>query len=181
MKKAQIRKEIKERLRSQKDEERLKKDKIIKEKLLSLEEFKQAKTAAFYISFGGEVDTAALIDEATAAGKRIVVPVMVKDNLELREIKNRMTGLIQGPYGIEQPAVDGSKPFPKDKLDVIIVPGIAFTKDGLRLGRGKGFYDRFLKTLLRRVKKIGLAYDLQIVRDLPVTKDDFPMDIVITN
>ncbi|MBL7068647.1 MAG: 5-formyltetrahydrofolate cyclo-ligase [Candidatus Omnitrophica bacterium] len=181
MKKTEIRKKIKDKLKRQKKEEKFKKDEIIKEKLLSLSRFKEAKTVAFYVSVKGEVNTEALIDEALAMGKRVVVPIIVRDDLELREIKSRKAELAKGPYGIPQPAGKSVSPFPRDKVDVIIVPGIAFTRGGLRLGRGKGFYDKFLKTLPRRVKKIGLAYDLQIIEHLPTIPNDFPVDMVITN
>ena len=62
-----------------------------------------------------------------------------------------------------------------------LVPGVAFSTSGARLGRGKGFYDRFLKNLPKRVRKIGLAYDLQIIDSLPIDPHDIPVDIVITN
>jgi 5-formyltetrahydrofolate cyclo-ligase len=181
MTKHEIRKEIAKKLSSQKESEKKKKDEIIKGKLLSLQEFKTAGTIAFYVSFASEVDTKALIDEALATGKRVVVPVIVEDNLEMCEIESREADLAEGPCGILQPDKCRNKPFPKDQIDLIIVPGVAFSKAGARLGRGRGFYDRFLKSLPRRIKRIGLAYDLQIIEDLPTTPHDIPVDVVITN
>ncbi len=162
MKKEEIRKEILRKLKVQSAKLKVKKDKIIKERLLARPEFKEAKVIVFYQSFKSEVDTKALIDEALATGKRVVVPVTVGDGLRFTEIGSL-------------------NPFPKERIDLVIVPGVAFSKEGSRLGRGKGFYDRFLKGLPRNIKKIGLAYDLQIVEDLPATTHDTPVDIVITN
>ena len=181
MTKSELRKEISEKLKSQDPREKIKKDKIIKKRLLSLGGFKEARVVAFYISLKGEVDTEALIDEALALGKSVVAPVIVGDDLELFEFKDRKAELAEGPYGILQPAHNSIKPFPKEEIDFIVVPGLGFTKDGKRLGRGKGFYDRLLKTLPGRVKKVGLAYDLQIKKDLPTTPQDCPVDIVISN
>ena len=181
MGKPEVRKEISNKLISQTKEEKLKKDEVIKKKILSLSEFKEAKVVAFYMSIGSEVDTGALIDGALAEGKRVVVPAIVGDDLKFYEIKNRKAGLAEGPYGILQPDTNCLEPFPNEEIGLIIVPGAAFTRDGARLGRGRGFYDRFLKGLPSRVKKIGLAYDLQIIEDLPVTPHDIPVDIVVTN
>ena len=181
MTKSEIRKEILKKVKSQKSKVKSQKDRIIKEKILALPEFQKAKTLAFYMSLRGEVETAALIDEALAAGKRVVVPAIVGENLRLYGIKDRKACLAKGPYGVLQPDISGARPFPNDQIDLILVPGVAFTSDGARLGRGKGFYDRFLKTLSGRIKKVGLAYDFQILPDLPMTPHDMPVDIVITN
>ena len=181
MTKSEIRKEIFQRLKTQGAGQKSKKDGAIRNKLLLLPEFREAGIVAFFISLDSEVDTAALIDEALAAGKRVVVPAIVGENLKLYGIKDRKACLAKGPYGVLQPDISGARPFPNDQIDVILVPGVAFTSDGARLGRGKGFYDRFLKTLSGRIKKVGLAYDFQILPDLPMTPHDMPVDIVITN
>lgn len=179
--KSEIRKEILKKIKNQKSKIKDEKDRIIKEKVLSLEEFKRAKVVAFYVSLESEVDTTALIDEALKMGKRVVIPAIAGDVLYLAMIKDRKSASLKGPYGILQPAVGSFNPFPKEDVDLIIVPAVAFDKKMQRLGRGKGFYDRFLKDLPKNIKKIGLAYDLQIMEDLPVTPRDIPVDMVITN
>ncbi len=181
MTKAEIRSKMKERLLSQGKEEKREKDRIIKEKLSALPEFKESKTIGFYISLASEVDTVALIDEALRAGKTVLAPVIAGDDLRFHRIEDRKADLAEGPCGILQPKKSREKPFPNDQMDLVIVPGVAFSKEGARLGKGRGFYDRFLKDLPRRVKRIGLAYDLQIIQDLPVTPQDVPVDTVITN
>jgi len=181
MTKAEIRREILKRIKSQGSRIKAEKDRIIKEKLSSSPEFKEAKTIGFYVSLASEVDTRALIDEALRAGKMVIVPVIIGDDLRFHRIKDRKADLVEGPCGILQPDKSREKPFSKDQMDLVIVPGVAFSKEGARLGKGRGFYDRFLKDLPRRVKRIGLAYDLQIIQDLPITPQDVPVDTVISN
>ena len=65
-------------------------------------------------------------------------------------------------------------------IDVIIVPGVAFDNQGNRLGRGKGYYDRFLKKI-PATKKIGICFDFQMIEQIPTEKNDIPMDDIITN
>ena len=161
-KKSAIRKEMPKKLKNQDAKSKIEKDKVIKEKLLALPEFKEAEVIAFYVSFSSEVDTKELIDKALSMGKRVVVPAVAGKDLKFSEI-------------------NCNKPFSKEKIDLVVVPGVAFTKSGSRLGRGKGFYDRFLKELPRRIKRVGLAYDIQITEDLPVAPHDSPIDIIITN
>lgn len=179
--KSEIRKEILRNLSNHDRAEKAEKDRIIKAKLQKIEEFKNAKIIAFYVALKNEVNTEALIDEALATGKRVVVPSVNSDNLEMYAITDRETDLVAGPCGVLQPVAKEPGPFPKENIDLIIVPGVAFTKNGNRLGRGKGFYDRFLNTLPPRTKKIGLAYDIQIIENLPTTPQDFPVDAVVTN
>jgi 5-formyltetrahydrofolate cyclo-ligase len=179
--KAEIREEILKRLKGQDKRAKAEKDRRLNEKLSALPEFRKAKAVMFYVSLESEPDTKALIDEAIKAGKRVVVPVIEGNGLGLSEIKDRGAELAEGPCGILQPARDCVKPFPKEELDLVIVPGVAFGRDGARLGRGKGFYDRFLKDLPAGTKKVALAYDLQIIDDIPTTSRDIPVDIVITN
>ena len=179
--KPEIRKEILRKTGSQEPGARRKKDRIIEKRLLALPEYKKAKTAAFYHSYGSEVNTHTLIEKALASGKRVVIPAITGDDLEFREIKGCEGELAKGLCGIMEPGDGSAGPFPKDRIDLIVVPGVAFTREGARLGRGKGFYDRFLKALPAGVKKIALAYDCQIVDSIPTAPHDVPVDIVLSN
>ncbi len=179
--KPELRREVLERVKEQGLNMKAEKDKIIGKRLSALPDYKNAKYVAFYHSFAGEVDTRTLIEEALALGKRVGLPVVAKNDMELREIRDAGPGLKKGPFGIMEPDKMSSEPFSGEKLDVIIVPGVAFTAEGARLGRGKGFYDRFLKTLPSGVKKIALAYDCQIVDNMPTAAHDVPVDIVVSN
>lgn len=158
------------------------KDEEIKKRLLALEEFKRAKTVLLYASFRSEVGTAGIIREALEAGKRVLLPKVESDELELYEIKGAR-GLSRGYMGIPEPEAAGK---PEDILSAgaVIVPGVAFDTLGGRLGYGKGFYDRLLSRRGERSKDIplvGLAYEVQIYGEkLPVTAGDVPMDKIVT-
>ncbi len=178
MTKQQIRSKILLKLKTQKEENREKKSKIIKEKLFRTQEFVKAKRAMFYISFDGEVDTEDMIKEAKKLGKIIAIPVCKSGRIKIMpSLLSNRARLKRGPYGVWEPAV--KKPVHLEDLDVVIVPGIAFDKQGNRLGRGKGCYDSFLKELPCHVASIGLAFDFQILPSIPATATDVSVDRLI--
>ncbi|MDP2937805.1 MAG: 5-formyltetrahydrofolate cyclo-ligase [Candidatus Omnitrophota bacterium] len=176
--KKQIRSKILLRLKTQKEEDRDRKSKIIKRKLFRTPVFKKAKIAMFYMSFDGEVNTQEMIKETRRLGKIVAVPVCKGNRVTLRPcILRNNAKLKKGPYGICEPAV--KKYIKLEDLDLVIVPGIAFDKKGNRLGRGRGCYDYFLKRLTRNTASIGLAFDFQILPSLPATTTDVRIEKVI--
>jgi len=176
--KQQIRSKILLKLKTQKEENREKKSKIIKEKLFRISEFIQAKRVMFYISFDGEVDTEDMIKEAKKLGKIIAVPASRRGRVKIRPcLLQDKVRLKKGPYGVWEPAV--KKPVHLEDSDVVIVPGIAFDKRGNRLGRGKGCYDSFLKGLPSCVISVGLAFSFQILPSIPATSADVSVSRVI--
>jgi len=176
--KKQIRSKILSRLKTQKEEGRNRKSKIIKDKLFRTSVFKKAKIVMFYISFDGEVNTQDMIKGAHRLGKIAAVPVCKGYRVTLRPcVLHNKAKLKKGPYGICEPAV--KKYIKLEDLDLVIVPGIAFDKRGNRLGRGKGYYDYFLKRLNSHTASIGLAFDFQILPSLPATTTDVKIGKVI--
>jgi 5-formyltetrahydrofolate cyclo-ligase len=182
VRKSKLRDLIKHKLMAQSEEERIRKGLLIKEKLFSLEEFKRAKVVMFYVSTDGEVDTALMIDKTLKMGKKVAVPLILKKEKKLIAslILDRTKELRPGPYGILQPIASSLRPTPLKDIDLVIVPGIAFDKKGNRLGRGKGYYDRFLSEIPKGIPLIGLAFDFQLVDRLPHLAHDLPLDKVIT-
>lgn len=180
--KHKIRKDIKRRHKAQTELEKSEKSAIIKTGLFNEEEFKKAKVVMFYVSLKDEVDTCLMIDEALIAGKRVCVPVILKEEKRLiaGEIKNRLEDLESQHFGIYQPKLDGVKEVPLDDIDLVVVPGVAFDKKNIRLGRGHGYYDRFLSSLPDRTKTIGLAFNFQVLEDLPKDPHDIPVWKIIT-
>ena len=169
--KAQIRSKILLRLKTQQEEDRNRKSKFIKNKLLRNKVFRKAKIVMFYIAFGGEVNTEDMIREAQKIGKVICVPMCKKDKEIMQPaILENHAKLKLGPYGVCEPATE--KLVKPEHLDLVIVPGLAFDKLGNRLGRGKGYYDRFLGSLSDKTHSIGLAFDFQILPLVPTTKHD---------
>lgn len=175
--KSQIRNKILLDLKTQKEEDRNRKSRIIKKKLFKTKEFIKAKRVMFYISFDGEVNTKEMIKEARSIGKIVCVPVCKKNGTMRPATLDENSKLTKGPYGIYEPVI---KRFINLKdLELVIVPGLAFDKKGNRLGRGKGYYDRFLKKISKKTISIGLAFDFQILPSLPATTTDVNVDKVI--
>ena len=175
--KPQIRSKILLKIKTQKEEDRERKSRIIKKKLFQSLFFKKAKRVMFYISFGGEVDTREMIQQAKKLGKLIAVPVSrLKRTIRPCNWDGRAR-LEKGRYGILEPA---QKRFCDIRaLDLVIVPGVAFDRRGNRLGRGKGYYDNLLRRLPKDTPSIGLAFDFQILPILPATPTDVSVHRVI--
>ena len=151
-------------------------------KLFSFEPFRKAGLVAFYVSLAEEVDTRSLIDRAFRLGKRIAVPKcdLKKRRLEFYEIKSRKE-LKKGVLGIPEPTADPAWRVRPRQFDCVLVPGIAFDRRQNRLGRGAGFYDRFLKRVPKRTFKIGLGFSFQIVPRVPTEAHDVRLDAVMTD
>ncbi|MDO8525168.1 MAG: 5-formyltetrahydrofolate cyclo-ligase [Candidatus Omnitrophota bacterium] len=180
--KHKIRSYIKEKLNSRSELEKTEKSGIIKNKLFNEEVFKKASVVMFYVSLKDEVNTLSMIDEAIGIGKRVCVPVIIKEEKRLiaGEIKDSMADLKRQHFGIYQPIKGRVKEVPLEDIDLIVVPGIAFDKKNFRLGRGHGYYDRFLSALPDHTRTIGLAFDFQVVEDLPKDAHDIPVWKTIT-
>ena len=137
---------------------------------------KDASVIMLYYSLADEVFTHTVIKELADQGKRILLPVVIdSENMELREYHDD-NDLSIGAYDIMEPT---GKLFTNyDIIDVAVVPGMMFDKKGNRLGRGKGYYDRFLKKI-RDVHKIGICFDFQIADSIPCEDNDVSVDEVM--
>lgn len=173
MDKKQLRKLIRERKSSYAPEELIRMSEQPLRKLTSLQQYKDSKTILLYNSLPDEVYTHTLIKSA-AKEKTVILPVVEDDTLRLV----RYTGndsLNKGTYGILEPQ---GKDF-TGHIDLALVPGMAFTPSGYRLGRGKGYYDRLLTHL--DCLKIGICFDFQLLNDneLTIESHDIIMDLII--
>ncbi len=139
-----------------------------------------AHTLLLYYSLPDEVNTHEWIDELVAEGKRVLLPVVVNDkDMVIREYTGKHD-LAEGSFHIMEPI---GKLFPEEKypeIEVAIIPGMSFDDTGHRLGRGKGYYDRFL-TKLRgmEVDKIGVCFGFQKLQEIPFESHDILMNEVI--
>ena len=179
-----LRQRILKLLRSQKEDDRLKKSRAIELKLFKTPEFKKARVILFYASFDGEVETFAMMKQALQSGKKIVLPRILRDqkSMILSFVTNLKKDLTPGPYGILHPKKNALRPLYAAELDLAIVPGVAFDCRHNRLGRGAGYYDRFLAQLPKTIPVLGLAFDFQIVSRLPhLDAHDIPVSRVIAN
>lgn len=175
--KAAIRTKILLKLKTQKEGIRARKSGSICRKLFRTRAFKKARIVMFYKAFSGEVDTERMIKAAQKLGKIVVVPVCGEHRALIPCILKDGARLLRGPYGIWEPAI--KKSVPLRAIDLVVVPGVAFTKDGKRLGRGKGYYDRFLSRLSQHAAVIGLGFDFQVLADLPTNAMDVNVQKVI--
>lgn len=183
--KNKLRERILTLLRSQREEERSVKSLLILDKLFRKPEFCRARTILFYASLDGEVNTFEMIKRAQKVGKRIGLPYVVRDTRELIPVlvESMEKDLVRGPYGVQQPRrLDPAMRLSPEEIDLAIVPGVAFDRHNNRLGRGAGYYDRFLKRLPSDTPTIGLAFDFQIVNKLsPTEEHDMPVSCVLVN
>ena len=154
---------------------------IISDKIINNCYFQKASNILAYIPCRNEVDIRDVIEKAWQLNKRIIIP---KTDLIEKQIYpyliNSWQELELGNYQLLEPTIDKKKPFPITDIEVVLIPGVAFDKNGYRLGYGGGFYDRFFSNYQTNFYKIGIAYDFQIFNQLPVLKHDFPVDEIIT-
>lgn len=146
------------------------------ERLKANSQFSHARTLFIYSSLSDEVDTTTLLDSLALCGKTVVLPKVVDaENMELRLYTGR-EDLAAGSYGIMEPT--GKQFTALHDIDVAVVPGMAFDRNGHRLGRGKGYYDRILAQM-PQAYKIGICFDFQLMENIPHDAHDVSMDEVI--
>ncbi len=182
--KKDLRERILTLLRNQKEEERLNKSLAIGSKLFQMQEFQKAETILFYASFDGEVETFEMMKNAQKLGKIIGLPRIVKSEKKIipTPVASLEADLEAGPYGIKQSKADPAEALKNDRLDMVIVPGVAFDKQNNRLGRGGGYYDQFLGALPSHIPTVGLSFDFQVVDSLYFKEEhDVPVSYVLAN
>lgn len=167
--------------RSMNHEQRVLESVIITNKLLLSEEFHKARTIFCYVAVEEEVHTADILQKVLATGKRLCVPYITdsKGGIMIAARLRSMSDLTEGTFGIlTAPAYDGAiEEISPEDIDLVIVPGVAFSAEGQRIGMGGGYYDRFLGSVSG--KSIGLAYECQLYDSLPVEQHDKRVDKVV--
>jgi 5-formyltetrahydrofolate cyclo-ligase len=156
-------------------------DELIFNKLINDENFKKANNYFIFVNFGSEIDTKKIIIYLLKNNKNVFVPKVVGKNMELRKI-NTLDDLEKGYMGILEPK-NNCVEFKNEKLDFILMPGLAFDRSGCRIGYGGGYYDKFLGALdyLEEIPKIAIGYKFQLIDYVPVNDYDIKVDRLITN
>ncbi|MEE9551855.1 MAG: 5-formyltetrahydrofolate cyclo-ligase [Gammaproteobacteria bacterium] len=150
--------------------------KNITSRLLSLDELTAAQTIFIYISYASEVGTHNLIKHFLGQGKTLAVPKIIDSDHMIAVAFTRWGDLELGKLGILTPP--DTEPFPAN-FDVAISPGLGFTSAGHRMGFGRGYYDKWFAN--NKVgMKLALAFEAQLLDDLPIDETDVPMDIIVT-
>jgi 5-formyltetrahydrofolate cyclo-ligase len=160
---------------------RVLKSATILERLFELNEMRSARWVKFYVSHGSEVETEGMIAHALVHGKRVAVPKVEGENrLMLSELLHPVRELSPGWKGIKEPKPDCLRLVGIEEMNLLVVPGIAYDEQGNRIGQGVGFYDRFLVQAVGRIPIVALAFELQIVPEVPVEPNDVRMDFIVT-
>lgn len=179
--KEEIRRGISAKRTAQTEEEIKEKSGKIKERLFQLEEFQNAETIMFYVALKGEVETRGMVEEAIASGKKVVVPVTdFKTNEMLASEIKSLDELKEKEFGLLEPKDEFVREVPLEEIDLVVVPGVAFDEKGNRLGRGLGFYDKFLSKIKTEAVFIALAFDFQVLKEIPCKEHDMKVDKIVT-
>jgi len=179
--KNEFRKLARERILAMSGQERKDKSSKAVSNLKRLEEFSRAKCVMVYVSKEDEVDTIGLITDMLKSGKRVVVPLVDQESGELIPCEiTTLEELVAGTFGVMEPDRKNARIVSTDEIDLVVVPGRVFDRNCNRLGRGKGYFDRFLKRFNEGKKVIGLAFSEQVFDSIPVDENDVKVDIVVT-
>jgi len=146
----------------------------IQANLERIEDYRNAKSIAFYYPIGSEVKTQDLMLKVLSLGKDVLLPKVQEDELDFRKITD-LNSLEKGSFDIMEPKDNCEK---SDKIDVIIVPTVGISVDGNRLGYGHGYYDRFLAKT--DAVSVALTYEKQIIKSVPSTENDVTINWIVT-
>ena len=177
MTKEQLRKELKKKRGQVSKKQREVWNQAIRAHLFGLSAYTDARKVMVYLSFGWEIDTWAIVENLQKQGKEVYVPVVQRQPKQLiaRGYTSR-EDLIPAVFGILEPGPQASTVHPLE-LDLVIVPGLAFSAQGFRIGYGGGYYDRFLTTT--NANSVGLVYH-SFIRDVPADSWDQAVDFLVT-
>ena len=158
------------------------------EKLVQLPEYAAAQTVLWYLDCRSELRTRHMLPAALASGKRIIVPYCTVDETGANKLGlwwlQSMDELIIGKWKILEPPRERwgepGKELEPEEMDLVIVPGVGFSREGGRMGNGQGYYDRLLARVRPDCPLIGLGYECQLFDDLVVGPHDVFMDKVVT-
>jgi 5-formyltetrahydrofolate cyclo-ligase len=156
--------------------------------LTQLPEYQIAQSVLWYIDCRSELRTKQALPEALGSGKQVIIPYCTVDEAGANKLGlwrlERMDELVVGKWKILEPPHErwneAGKEFQPEQLDLVIVPGVAFSREGGRMGNGQGYYDRLLERARPACRLIGLCYECQLFDDLIVSPHDVFMDKVVT-
>ena len=175
MDKKELRRQIREQKRAMTEEQIVAASSRLGELFLNCPQYKEAQTIYGYLPYNQEVRTVPMLEQAMKDGKRVAVPKCYGDEMRFIYMDD-LSKVEKGYANIPEPIAD--EPVADDKTALVLMPGMAFTKDGKRMGYGGGFYDKFLAAEPNH-PTVALCYDFQMVEDLPTEDYDIPVDCVL--
>ncbi|KAL0269824.1 UNVERIFIED_CONTAM: hypothetical protein PYX00_007430 [Menopon gallinae] len=183
-----LRKQVQSILNNLGSAEKVRQSKVVVRKVLQNDKFRAAKSVSIYLNMDDEVQTEDLVTEIFNQGKTCYIPRFKFGKPEMEMIRlaslAEYENLPKNKWNIKQPPDDVviESVFDRGELDLVLTPGLAFTSKGDRLGRGKGYYDRFFEKCKNELKSfpylIGLAFNEQILPEIPTTENDIRLDLV---
>ncbi len=164
-------------------EEKTRKQQTIEERLFGFANFMEAKVVLLYLAKEGEVETIDIIERALGKGKVVVLPVFNRESSKTTLYKVERCGedLIDGPDGYQVPDPSKCKTVPINHIDIAIVPGQAFDEKGGRIGVGDKFYDKFVQKLPITTRKVAIAFEEQVISQVPTDSRNKHIDIIVTD
>ncbi len=163
--------------------DRLHLSRAVIESVCNLTAYQQAKTVLGYLNFGAELVAELWVEQALTDGKRVLLPRVnrASKHLDLYEVHDLQHDVAPGLWGIREPLVERcAKEEALGTLDFILMPGVAFTREGARLGYGGGFYDKLLAHMPNRPALVAGAFTLQIVQEIPQEGTDRKVEWLVT-
>jgi len=175
MDKKSLRKKIREQKRAMTPEQIQQISEKLGELFRASEQYRNAKTIYGYLPYNQEVRTVPMLQRALDEGKKVAVPKVYGDEMRFIYL-NDLNRVEKSDYGIPEPIEDG--PVADDETALVLMPGLAFDKEGHRIGYGGGYYDKFLAAEPTH-PTLALCYEFQMVEQLPTEEFDIPVDCVI--
>ncbi|MEA3280837.1 MAG: 5-formyltetrahydrofolate cyclo-ligase [Thermodesulfobacteriota bacterium] len=154
----------------------------IENRLFEFANFIESKIVLLYMQRNGEVITQEIIERCFEQDKIVVLPAfdIIKHTMQFMKVDNLDSDMKPGPRGVLEPDPARCNVVPIDCIDIAIIPGVALDEKGGRIGSGEGYYDRLIPKLSATTRKVALAFESQIVQQIPLESHDRYVDIVIT-
>lgn len=152
----------------------------VRRRLEDLPELRAARAVLAYAAFGAEVDLDPWLQTLLAAGTGVFLPWVEGPRLGIARVCDLEADLVPAWRGVREPRAIGRRPARPDRLDAVVIPGVAFDRSGCRLGYGGGHFDRLLAMLRPGTPAVGVAFEIQIVPGVPTAAHDRPVDVVVT-
>lgn len=175
MDKKELRRAIRKKKRAMTECEIVEASRHLAEQFLATPQYQNARTVYGYLPYNQEVRTVPILERALAEGKKVAVPKIYGDEMRFLYLSD-LTKVEKNAMGIPEPVDDG--PVADDSTALVLMPGVAFTEGGDRMGYGGGYYDKFLANEPDH-PTVALCYDFQIVDSIPTETYDIPVDLVL--
>jgi len=181
--KIQIREDISQLISALSESQIDEKTRAIEARLFEFANFLESKIALLYVNGDYEVRTDKIIKRSYDYSKIVVLPAFdpEKFSMNLMKVDHYAQDLVPGPRNVLEPDTGRCKTVPMERIDIAIIPGIAFDEKGGRIGSGKGYYDRLIPKLAITTRKVALTFEEQIVPQIPMESHDKHVDIIITD